>query len=82
MIKLYNALVWPHFTFAMQTLGSLDWLPLEKLLKQREVIMTFKALTSRSLRYLEKLFPASQNDNYNLRRNETKSKLLKPKTIL
>ena len=65
---------------SMQTLDSLDWLPLEKLLKQREVIMTFKALTSRSLRYLKTLISANQNDNYNLRSNETKSKLLKPKT--
>ena len=49
-------------------------------LKQREVIMTFKILTGRSPQYLEKLFSISQNVNYNLRSNQTKSKLPKPKT--
>ena len=65
---------------SMQTLDSLNWLPLEELLKQREVIMTFKILTGRSPQYLEKLFSISQNDNYNLRSNQTKLKLPKPKT--
>ena len=64
----------------MQTLDSLDWLPLEELLKQREVIMTFKILTGRSPQYLEKLFSISKNDNYNLKSNQTKLKLPKPKT--
>ena len=58
-----------------QTLDSLNWLPFGELLKQREVIMTFKILTGRSPRYFEKLFSASQNDNYNLRSNQTKLKL-------
>ena len=115
LIKMYNALVWPHFNYcstiwndgcysiidklfklqkraarvitgdtydvrSMQTLDSLNWLPLEELLKQREVIMTFKILTGRSPQYLEKLFSISQNDNYNLRSNQTKLKLPKPKT--
>ena len=66
--------------FKLQTLDSLNWLPLEELLKQREVIMTFKILTGRSPQYLEKLFSISQNDNYNLRSNQTKLKLPKPKT--
>ena len=65
---------------SMQTLDSLNWLPLEELLKQREVIMTFKILTGRSPQYVEKLFSISQNDNYNLRSNQTKLKLPKPKT--
>ena len=65
---------------SMQKLDSLNWLPLEELLKQREVIMTFKILTGRSPQYLEKLFSISQNDNYNLRSNQTKLKLPKPKT--
>ena len=65
---------------SMQTLDSFNWLPLEELLKQREVIMTFKILTGRSPQYLEKLFSISQNDNYNLRSNQTKLKLPKPKT--
>ena len=42
--------------------------------------MTFKILTGRSPHYLEKLFSISQNDNYNLRSNQTKLKLPKPKT--
>ena len=64
-----------------QTLDNLNWLPLEELLKQREVIMAFKILNGRSPRYLEKLFTMSQNDNYNLRSNQTKLKLPKPKKI-
>ena len=63
-----------------QTLDSLNWLPLEELLKQREIIMAFKILSGRSPRYLEKLFSVSQNNNYNLRSNQTKLKLPKPKT--
>ena len=63
-----------------QTLDSLNWLLLEELLKQREIIMAFKILSGRSPRYLEKLFSVSQNDNYNLRSNQTKLKLPKPKT--
>ena len=63
-----------------QTLDSLNWFPLEELLKQREIIMAFKILSGRSPRYLEKLFSVSQNDNYNLKSNQTKLKLPKPKT--
>ena len=59
-----------------QTLDSLNWFPLE----EREIIMAFKILSGRSPRYLEKLFSVSQNDNYNLRNNQTKLKLPKPKT--
>ena len=33
---------------SIQTLNGLNWLPLEELLKQREVIMTFKVLTDQS----------------------------------
>ena len=115
LIKIYNALVWPHFNYcstiwndgccsiidklfklqkrgarvitgdtydvrSMQTLNSLNWLPLEKHLEQREIITTFKVLTGRSPRYLEKLFSVSQNDNYNLRSNQTKLNLPKPNT--
>ena len=77
LIKMYNAVVWPHFNYcstiwndgcysiidklfklqkraarvitgdtydvrSMQTLDSLNWLPLEELLKQREVIIHLK----------------------------------------
>ena len=66
---------------SMQTLDSLDWLPLEKTSKTTRSNYDIQSTNySRSLRYLEKFFSASQNDNYNLRSNETKSKLLKPKT--
>ena len=64
----------------MQTLDSLNWLPIEELLKQRQLIMTFKVLTGRLPRYLGKLFSVSQNDNYNLRSNQIKLNLPKPKT--
>ena len=112
LIKMCNALVWPHLNYcstiwddgccliidklfklqkraarvitgdtydvrSTQTLDSLNWLPLEELLKQREIIMAFKMLSGRSPRYLEKLFSVSQNDNYNLRSNQTKLKLPK-----
>ncbi len=115
LIKIFNALVWPHFNYcstiwndgccsiidklfilqkraarvitgdtyevrSMQTLDSLNWLPIEELLKQRQLIMTFKVLTDRSPRYLGKLFSVSQNDNYNLRSNQIKLNLPKPKT--
>ena len=115
LLKMYNALVWPHFNYcstiwndgccstidklfklqkraarvitgdtydvrSTQTLDSLNWLPLEERLKRREIIMAFKILSGRSPRYLEKLFSVSQNDNYNLRSNQTKLKLPKPKT--
>ena len=65
---------------SMQTLDSLNWLPIEELLKQRQLIMTFKVLTGRSPQYLGKLFSVSQNDNYNLRSNQIKLNLPKPKT--
>ena len=115
LIKIFNALVWPHFNYcstiwndgccsiidklfilqkraarvitgdtyevrSMQTLDSLNWLPIEELLKQRQLIMTFKVLTGRLPRYLGKLFSVSQNDNYNLRSNQIKLNLPKPKT--
>ncbi len=87
LIKIFNALVWPHFNYcstiwndgccsiidklfilqkraarvitgdtyevrSMQTLDSLNWLLIEELLKQRQLIMTFKVLTDRSPQYL------------------------------
>jgi hypothetical protein len=63
-----------------QILNNLNWLPIEELLKKREVIMTFKALTGRLPQYLVKLFTRCQNNNYNLRSNQTKLALPKPKT--
>ena len=61
-----------------QILNNLNWLPIEELLKKREVIMTFKALTGRLPQYLVKLFTRCQNNNYNLRSNQTKLALPKP----
>jgi hypothetical protein len=63
-----------------QILNNLSWLLIEELLKKREVIMTFKALTGRLPQYLVKLFTRCQNNNYNLRSNQTKLALPKPKT--
>ena len=63
-----------------QILNNLNWLPIEELLKKREVIMTFKALTGRLPQYLVKLFTRCQNNNYNLRSIQTKLALPKPKT--
>ena len=42
--------------------------------------MTFRALTGRLPQYLVKLFTRCQNNNYNLRSNQTKLALPKPKT--
>jgi hypothetical protein len=42
--------------------------------------MTFIALTGRLPQYLVKLFTRCQNNNYNLRGNQTKLALPKPKT--
>jgi hypothetical protein len=54
--------------------------PIEELLKKREEIMTFKALTGGLPQYLVKLFTRCQNNNYNLRSNQTNLELPKPKT--
>ena len=42
--------------------------------------MTFKALTGRLPQYIVKLFTRCQNNNYNLRSNQTKLALPTPKT--
>ena len=39
-----------------QTLDNLNWLPLEELLNQREIIMAFKILFGRSLDILKNRF--------------------------
>jgi hypothetical protein len=51
---------------------NLNWLPIDELLKKREIIMTFKALTGRLPQYLVKMFTRCQNNSYNLRSNQTK----------
>jgi hypothetical protein len=59
---------------------DLNWLPVELDLKNREAIMTFKALTRQAPDYLRELFTECKNDFYCLRSNDTKLALPKPRT--
>ena len=65
-----------------EILENLDWITVEKNLKNRETIMTFKALTGKLPKYLVELFTKCENENYNLRSNNVKLSLGKPKTNL
>ena len=63
-----------------QILESLNWIPIEDTLKNRETTMTFKALTNRLPDYVQNFFKTSENCNYSLRSNNIKLSLPKPKT--
>ena len=63
-----------------QILESLNWVPIEDTLKNRETTMTFKALTNRLPDYVQNFFKKSENCNYSLRSNNIKLSLPKPKT--
>ena len=63
-----------------QILESLNWIPIEDTLKNRETTMTFKALTNRLPDYVQNFFKKSENCNYSLRSNNIKLSLPKPKT--
>ena len=115
LIKMYNAIVLPHFNYcstiwndgscsvinklsklqrraariitsstydirSSQILKDLNWKPIEVDLKNRETVMTFKALTGLGPDYLEQLFNECNNDIYSLRSNNTKLALPKPRT--
>ena len=115
LIKMYNAIVLPHFNYcstiwndgscsvinklsklqrraariitsstydirSSQILKDLNWKPIEVDLKNRETVMTFKALTGRGPGYLEQFFNECNNDIYSLRSNNTKLALPKPRT--
>ena len=69
-------------TRSSQILKDLNWKPIEADLKNRETVMTFKALTGQGLDYLQQLFTECNNDNYSLRStcNNTKLALPKPRT--
>ena len=56
---------------------KLEWISIEKTLKNREIMMTFKALTGRSSKNIAELFSKCDNENYNLRSNNTKLSLKK-----
>ena len=59
-----------------QILESLNWIPIEDTLKNRELI----ALTNRLPDYVQNFFKTSENCNYSLRSNNIKLSLPKPKT--
>ena len=63
-----------------QILESLNWMPIEDILKKREIIMTFKALTNRLPDYVQNFFTKCENSNYSLRSNNVKLSLPKPRT--
>ena len=63
-----------------QILESLNWIPIEDTLKNRETTMTFKALTNRLPDYVHNFFKKGKNCNYSLRSNNIKLSLPKPKT--
>ena len=61
---------------------KLEWISIEKTLKNREIMMTFKALTGRSSNNITELFSKCDNENYNYLQlcNNTKLSLTKPNT--
>ena len=100
LIKLYNALIMPHFTYcstvwndgccshinklfklqkraarvitastyevrSTEIQENLDWITVEKNLKNRETIMSmpFKALTGKLPKYVVELFTKCENEN-------------------
>ena len=63
-----------------QILESLNWMPIEDILKKREIIMTSKALTNRLPDYVQNFFTRCENSNYCLRSNNVKLSLPKPRT--
>ena len=63
-----------------QILESLNWIPIEDMLRKRETVMTFKALTNRLPDYVQNFFQKSENSKYSLRSNNVKLSLPKPKT--
>ena len=65
---------------SIEIFDKLRWLPIDTILKSREIVFTFKALTKRLPKYMFELFNKCNNTNYNLRSNNTKLSLPKPKT--
>ena len=61
-----------------QILESLNWIPTEDTLKNRETTMTFKALTNRLPDYVQNFFKKSENCNYSLRLRSNNIKLSWP----
>jgi hypothetical protein len=61
-------------------LESLNWMPIEDILKKREIIMMFKALTNRLPEYVQNFFTKCENCNYSLRSNNVKLSLPQPRT--
>ena len=59
----------------------LKWTKIQSILKKRELVMTFKALSGMAPEYLTPMFHVSVNQTYQLRNNHPKLYLPKPKTI-
>ena len=63
-----------------EILENLGWTPIEKILKKRQRMVTFKALMGQLPSYLTELFSKCENENYHLRSNNTKLFLLRLNT--
>ena len=59
---------------------KLNWKPLETNLKKRELLLTFKAIRGWAPKYITDHFTILQNNVYELRNNDKKLYLPKPKT--
>ena len=55
---------------SIEIFDKLRWLPIDAILKNREIVFTFKALTKRLPKYIFELFNKCNNTNYNLRSND------------
>lgn len=63
-----------------EILERLGWEPIDTILKQHEIIMTFKALKGVLPECMSNMFKIKQNDIYQLRGNDHKLYLEKPNT--
>ena len=70
-----------HDVRSKEILKNLYWTPIEQSLTNREMIMTFKALTAWQVTELSwRTISKCENNSYSLKSNNTKLKLPKPKT--
>jgi hypothetical protein len=65
---------------SMDIFARLGWEPIENIFRKREIIMTFKAIQNKLPGYMSEMFKFNHNDTYQLRSNDSKLHLGKPKT--
>ena len=66
----------------MKIFESLGWEQVKNILKKREITLTFKALQDKLPGCMSRIFNSNHNDIYQLRSNDRKFYLGKPKTDL